>query len=43
MLIMKPSNVIVGPPRKSCLPAAVVAKMASMGQRKAISMAGMKK
>jgi len=37
------SNVRVGPPRKSALPANVVSKMASVGQRKAISMAGMAK
>lgn len=30
-------------PNKSALPAAVVARMASMGQRKAISTVGMKK
>lgn len=30
-------------PRKSCIPAAVVSRMAKMGQRKAISTVGMKK
>jgi len=39
---MKPNNGIVGPARKSCLPAAVVSRMAQMGQRKAISTVGMK-
>jgi hypothetical protein len=38
-----PNNLRQGPARKSALPANVVAKMNTVGQRKAISMTGMSK
>lgn len=38
-----PNNLRIGPPKKSALPASVVAKMQNVGQRKAISMAGISK
>jgi len=38
----KPNNGCVGPARKSALPASVVKLMNNVGQRKAISMVGMR-